>query len=456
MLVSSKLRDFFGLVLLLSILGALGGFAWLTHHPEAPILERAESWTLVGPLATRFRRAYLPPPPPPVSEVAEEMMDVPARERTLPPQVGALDQVWVEPGSVLRREPSHQAPVIAEIEVYANVQKFEQRGDWYRIWRQGQTGWVHLEGYAARQARGEPPLGNEPEAPRPLEPRPPDEERLAAATEYLAGGGRQETLGPYRLYTDSDDEKLLLFLDALAAQVEDLYTERYRLRPLGEAQAAIVLYQREGAYRMLQARSADLVGLNAAGHATSGLAAFYIGRRQRAEIAGTLIHELVHLLNRRALGPALPPWLDEGLADDLALSAIGADGRIDPSVLSSERQRQGTRVTHHGGTAALLQLRDRLRHGRLLPLQELTELDWRSFVKRSRQRSLYAHSTFWIRFLLSAEDGRYRAAFQGYLAGIASGASASGETLRRHLDREWSALDAAFRAWIEFKAVKIR
>jgi hypothetical protein len=50
--------------------GALGGFAWLTQNPTAPIVEEATEWPVVGPLAVSFRQAYVGEPQPP-AEVAE-------------------------------------------------------------------------------------------------------------------------------------------------------------------------------------------------------------------------------------------------------------------------------------------------------------------------------------------------------------------------------------------------
>lgn len=47
--------------LLLLVLALLSGFAWLTGHPDALWLEQAEEWPVVGSLAERFRKAYLPP-----------------------------------------------------------------------------------------------------------------------------------------------------------------------------------------------------------------------------------------------------------------------------------------------------------------------------------------------------------------------------------------------------------
>ena len=45
-------------ILLLTLVALFGGFAWLTHHPEAEIVRRAESWPFVGPLASQFRQRF--------------------------------------------------------------------------------------------------------------------------------------------------------------------------------------------------------------------------------------------------------------------------------------------------------------------------------------------------------------------------------------------------------------
>lgn len=55
------MRVFLLKLLLLLVLALLAGFAWLTGHPDAPWLEQAEEWPVVGSLVGRFRKAYLPP-----------------------------------------------------------------------------------------------------------------------------------------------------------------------------------------------------------------------------------------------------------------------------------------------------------------------------------------------------------------------------------------------------------
>jgi len=436
------------LVLILTLLGLFGGLAWLTRHPDAEIVRRAESWPFVGPLASEFRQRYVPPPPPaaPAEGVAEATFEVEVVEPVLSPLGEGF--VWVLPGTAMHREPSATSTKILQFDAIANVVRLERRGDWFRIWRHGREGWVFLEGYREE----DPPYGSDPEPPRPLPSRAPDAAMLADARSFLEDGGRPLSAGPYALYTDSADDALLAHLDRVAAGIEDAYAARVGLRPVDEAaREAVVLFDREADYRRVQSRSDRLLGLAASGHTASGLMVLYAGGRPRWEVTSTFVHELVHTLNRRALGPALPCWLDEGLAEDLSTSVIDADGRIVLGSVGGERQRTTDRVTAHGGIAALSRLCEAAAAGRLGPVDELLALDWTAFVRGGEAPQHYAAATFWVRFLLDAEDGRYAAAFHGYLEAVAAGESADPEALRARLGLPWSVANARFQLWLEFR-----
>lgn len=76
MAVWQQVRSFLFVLGLVVAVGALGGFAWLTQNPTAPIVEEATAWPVVGPLAVSFRRAYVGEPQPPVEVTeAEEVED---------------------------------------------------------------------------------------------------------------------------------------------------------------------------------------------------------------------------------------------------------------------------------------------------------------------------------------------------------------------------------------------
>ncbi len=451
-------RDLGPLLLLFLVLGLLAGFAWLTRHPDAPVLRRAEGWPFIGPLATWMRERYLPPEPAPA--VAEEeplAAPGPAAVAPLvaPPAAGPVQagpRVWILPGTVLRLSPAEAAPAILEVATMASAARLERRGDWFRVNHRGIEGWVFLEGY---DETGGPPYGDAPEPPGPLEPLPPDEAKLAAARRYLGDRERASRVGPYAFYTDSRDDELVARLDRLAAQLEAVYVERYALRPRGTPRAALVLYRTELPYRLFQRRQPQISGLPSTGHSAKGVAAFFVGERSRGEVGATLVHELVHLLNRRALGPALPPWLDEGLADDLASARVDPDGTIRPQLIGGERRREGSTVRVTGGVATLLQLRDELDAGGPPLLPDLLGLDWESFVRDDRSRLHYGASAFWVRYLLQGEDGRHSEAFRRFLAAVAAGRPATAEALRQELGQGWDVLERGYRAWVLAEAARV-
>ncbi|MGH2628331.1 MAG: hypothetical protein ACRDHY_16965 [Anaerolineales bacterium] len=234
----------------------------------------------------------------------------------------------------------------------------------------------------------------------------------------------------------------------MAAAFEDAYRGRYGLAPVGEPAETVVLFAGEAAYRAFQEREAQLAGLAASGHTVPGPVALFDGGRGRAEVAGTLVHELAHLLNRRAIGPALPSWLDEGIADDLALSRIDEAGRLAPGTLGGAVVQEGHRRELFGAPAVLHRLAAGIEEERLRPLPELLDLDWGPFVAGAGARLHYAQASFWVRYLLDGEGGALAPAFRAFLAGVAAGGSVAPEALRSRLSRSWEELEAGFRAWL--------
>ncbi|RMH18992.1 MAG: hypothetical protein D6696_11850 [Acidobacteria bacterium] len=414
---------------------------WATNFPDHPLVHRAATWPYVGPWVARFQAYYLPPPPPaeegePPAEEAPEVVVVE------PPPLTDRDLVWVEPGMELRARPAEDAKVLARFDAYANLDASEVRGGWARVRFRGRRGWV----YSERLARGEPPMGRDPEPPRPLEPQPPDPERLAAARALL-DGERRVALGPYALYTDVDNDLLLRRLEALARRLDAIYAIRFGRKPQGEPRAAVVLFRTAAAYRRFQEQTEELVGLRAAGHSGRGIAALAAGG-DLTQVTATFVHELTHLINRRALGPALPPWLEEGVAECLASSRIDAGGRLYPREIGGRRFEVGQRITYLGGLAALHELQLALGRRRLPSVETVLALDWGGFMRSDRQSLHYAVSGAFLRYLLDGEERRQAAALRAFLDDVAAGEAPTAERLRRKLGRSWRQLDAGFAAWI--------
>jgi hypothetical protein len=287
-------------------------------------------------------------------------------------------------------------------------------------------------------------LGIEPT--RRVPARPPDRERLARARQILRDGvaGR---LGAYVLWTDVRDKERLALLDRVATRFEESYTARLGRTPLGVPAEAVVLFAEEADYRTFQDQEERLARLDARGHSSRGIVALWDGGRPQIDLASTLVHELAHLTNRRALGPLLPSWLDEGIADELAMARLDEDGRIRPGTLSGVQLKAGRTIRVFGAQAALLALAQEIETGRLPPLARLVDLDWDEFL-RSEGGLHYIQAAFWIRYLLEGDGGAHAPHFAAFLAALADGGPATGEALRERLGRGWAALDAGFRAWV--------
>lgn len=379
---------------------ALGGFAWLTGHPEAPIVDRAVGWPLVGPLAERFRARWRPPPPAPEPHPSA-------------PEVVIL---WLPPppemdgGPVALSDGATRASATSEV----------------------------VEPFRGRQV--EPPL--------PLPALAAEPSRVARAEALLEGRLVHSSLGPYRLVADARLAGSFARWSELAAALDAAFAERNGLAPLGEPAETVALFESVAAYRELQREESRLAGLEASGHAAAGLAAMYVEGRSAAEVEATLVHELAHFVHRRALGPALPPWLDEGLAEDLAQTPFDAGRqRFALGELRADVERDGGRILVRGGLAGLDLLVAAIERGELPSLAALTAMDWEAFVGVHGPLR-YAQSLFLLRFLLDSGDPLLARGTREFLAGVARGDSAGGERLFELLGVPPLELESRFALWV--------
>jgi hypothetical protein len=494
------------------VLAAFAGLAWLTNHPEAPWLARATSWPAVGPLAKRFRGAYLPPEPPPepateareaetesvtlVRPTADGRWEVlrgvdpasaaraaekgfvadpgalPLPLSSLPPvpalplpaspavaetrraaapavpppgiftdwiQPVALDRIWLMPGAALRERPEDGAAVIATLPTIAYLPVYQRRGEWTevafrsrRLWAANADG--DLPADVPRQAR-----------PRQLLPaQPADFARLRRARGILGRDEPNGRLGPYRLFTDVEDPELLSVLDGAALRVERAYYARYGRAPGGRAHQAVVIFRAESDYRRYAAAYKGIPGSGQeAGHAGGGVVAFFVGDRSRQEAVRTLVHELTHLLNRRALADRLPAWLEEGLAADLGLFWME----------DAERPRRWRRFGEDGFEIQGIDFYGRvvveaLDEGRLPALADLLFFDREAFFAGPLTWRNYAHSVLVIRYLLDSGAPNLAAGFRSFLAATAAGRPITGGQFLDLLGVSQVELETGFREWV--------
>lgn len=420
----------------LAFLGAFGFFAWLTHHPDSDVLRWAEQRSWLEPWVRRFRSLYVPAERTAADSGPVDRYDIGTNPYADIPK----DGVWAVGGTTIHTAPDPEARVLDTVRQVSFLAVLERRQDWARIRRDtGVVGWIFDD--------GSPPWGEEPAPPLPLPGRPPQPEYLALAQELLGQAGRRGVLGPYDLYTDCSDPRLLELLDVLARQVEDAYRTRYGVAPVGAPAEAVVLFAREEPYRSFQAAWGPLAGLEATGLAGRGMVALYRADRPDSDVVATLLHEWGHVLSRRALGPALPPWLDEGLADDLSYSEVGEQGRLQPERYGLVTRRHENWIEMRGAAASYNLVSRALSEGRLLPFSSLVKMPWEEFVGAEDSGLRYAQSAFLVRYLLDEESGSPES-FRGFLAHVSRGEPADGASLLAYLEREWRELELGFRGWI--------
>lgn len=447
---------------LVVLLGSLGGLTWLARHPEAAIVDWALERPVLEPAARALRARWgsrvesTAAERQPQEASASEAADLPRVVLVLPE---TRPRVWAESGTPVYTRPQAGAEVTRRLAATRPLPYSTRRGDWFQVRLTGFEGWIELPGY---DELANPPLGSGRRAPVAGPGRAADPELLAAAEELLGPSARRGELGPYLLLTDIDDAALLARLARLAGCVEDAFEARFGLAPRAATVATIVLFRRESDYRRFQALTPQVAGIAASGHAGGGLVALFAERDASHEVEDAFIHELTHDVSRRALGPALPAWLAEGLADELALSRWDDDGTWLPDTWSGEerlverrrerietKEGRGFRIEERyavtGGRAALLSAQEAVMEGRIPSLEELTRLPWRRFVGDAMDLH-YAQSFLFIRLLLT--DPRRAPQFRAFLAAVATGGSPAGETLRQRLGVSWDRLDADFRSWL--------
>ncbi|MDA8019714.1 MAG: hypothetical protein MPN21_19925 [Thermoanaerobaculia bacterium] len=276
-----------------------------------------------------------------------------------------------------------------------------------------------------------PPLGPKPS----VEAEP---ELLESIRTFLPNGGRRVSCGPYSLWTDVRDPSLLVALDVLASRLDTEYQARLGLTPQGPSRETIVLFANLRDFQRWESAD-DGSRRGYAGHssASEGVAVLHADRPPE-DVLATTIHELAHLVHRRALGSPLPRWLSEGLADALADSASGEGFLPLDSVVGDE-----------GGAR---RLQSALRAGHAVPsLAELVAKGPASFDRvspNSEVRTSYDYelSAFFVRFLLVQPD--LVECFKGFLAELAAGGRWSEDSLWLHLDQHPEELDERFRRWL--------
>lgn len=417
--------------------------SWLAVALGSLLWPAGSAAAMTSPQALRGRADGQEPGP---DVVEEPILGVPS---AIPRQAGSEELVMVEAGTRLQESPHPGAPVLDVVQTQIELPVLERFGAWVRIRYGSWRGWILVAD------DGELPVAAQ------TPPKPREEERLTRARELLGNAARARTLGPYTLYTDLTDNALLEQLAGVATHLTLSYRQRYDLEVSLDGSEAVVLFADEGDYRAFEAGEKSIADVHTQGFARQGLSVLFVGERDVTATRQALIHELVHVLNRRALGTHIPAWLEEGLAEDLGFSRIQADGQIVvgslggssvpvPTSPSRVGSPQGIEISGPRGSlvALLIAWHDPTRPA----LAELVAMPWQEFVGAAAGAIHYAESAFLVRYLL---DGRKRSlgeGFRRYLRAMAAGELKLGATVWTYLGIEADELEPAYYLWLRNQA----
>ncbi|MEM7353699.1 MAG: SH3 domain-containing protein, partial [Acidobacteriota bacterium] len=336
-----------------------------------------------------------------LGQESEPVLGAPAALSTENP---ASDRLWLEPGTRLHSRPDLHAPTVARVDAETEVDVLERQGHWIRVRYADWKGWI--------SALDEAPPTGRVTSPAAVAGR------LTLAREVLGlGPGKPATLGPFDLLTDVEDRAVLRFLDRIAHHLPEAYRDRFQLDRPATAAEAVVLFAQEDDYRVYESKVRPEAERGALGHADGQLAVLYVGRQSPEEVAAILVHELTHVLNRRNLITPPPPWLEEGMANDLAFGRIDPSGRLQlatlggRSVVVEEHFYQpggwldADRTIHLSGPlGAASLLRRRWQATDPPSLRQLTGLTASTFFDPEDRQLRYDVSTFFVRYLLDSDS----------------------------------------------------
>ncbi|HVS66828.1 MAG TPA: SH3 domain-containing protein [Thermoanaerobaculia bacterium] len=354
------------------------------------------------------------------------------------------------PDTEVRAEPSPLARSLVRLDAEVEVEVLEEQEGWIRV-RVGEVkGWVPTGSSAAFVSSPGAGLGDQR-----LELQAA---RLDRARDLLTDGEMRRT-GSLEWWTDLHAESSLIDrLDSLFACFSEAYERRYGLdRPVYADPDVAVVFTQEEAYRRFVAGEAEVADLASGGFSAIGFAAFYAGGRLADDVAAIAAHELAHLENRRRLAHELPPWLEEGLAEDMALLAAAGVGCPESGWPRISRREWRTGSGRKRALNVIETMSGKLRSlactvegwGRApLDLGELTGLGWERFSAPEGRSFRYAASALLVRFLLDGGNASQRAeAFRSYLRAGRDTGSFGWEALLDRLGFGERELSAALREW---------
>jgi hypothetical protein len=353
-------------------------------------------------------------------------------------------------------EPSPLARALLRLDVEVEVEVLEERDGWMRVRIGELKGWVAtgaVAGFGSGAAVGLSGERLDLQAAR-----------LERARALMSGASMRRTAALVWWTDLHPNLDLSARLAELFACFSATYERRYGLDRIAYPDRDVVaVFTRQEDYRRFVDGETGVADLVSGGFSAIGFAAFYAGDRPGDDVAAIAAHELTHLENRRRLALELPPWLEEGLAEDMGLLAAAGRGCPDsgwPRISRREWRTGGGR----GRTLNVLETTSgKLRslsctvagwRSSPVDLRELAGMSWGSFSAPAGRASRYAAAALLVRFLLDGDpDGERRAEFRAFLGAGRDRGSFAWEELLGRLGADDDELAEALRAWAAVELV---
>ncbi|MEZ5332258.1 MAG: molybdopterin-synthase adenylyltransferase MoeB [Thermoanaerobaculia bacterium] len=320
--------------------------AWLTGH-RLRSLDWVARWPPAAPWVERFRATFgepqrrgpwpLPRMDPPSSSCRR------ARRPTTPGPGSGFAKGRRSTGRRRRARPSGRQ------EATANLEVIERDGEWYRVRARGRgagKAWVRLAGGGGEAA----PSPGVVEPAAPCSAVAPDAGTVTAALSRMGSAARRVPCGGYTLVTDAELATWIGLCERVVSPLDEAYERALGVAPIGAPAEAIFLFADATAFRSF---AAEVSGVRSgyAGHARAARGYLALPAGPVGPTVRTLVHELAHLVSRRALGPALPRWLSEGIADLLGDEATPAGLGTVRGSLGAEGEMQRLQAAYGGRLA---------------------------------------------------------------------------------------------------------
>jgi len=368
------------------------------------------------------------------------------------------ETVWIDQGMPLFELPDASSARLAIIDFRSELEVLERQGEWCKVRYASRLGWVH------------PQL---PWKDRVIEVRQEldslvvviPEMKTAAlghlelAKSLLGPNLQRRSLGPYQLLTNVRDEAALEAIGKIANQLEDYYRQRYHLELTDTGAQTVALFADEDTYREFERQTTDQQRPDRQGHAIGNLASLFVGDKRTPEFQPLFVHELIHLINRRAFGPRPPSWIEEGIANDVAYSKVDRSGRPRPETLAGSNTVFGPRferqITFSGGLSSLSQLLKSRNRRQGTPLDRLVDMPHDEFMAPDDRQRYYIESAFLIRLLLDGPKIEWRDGLRRYLAEVSAGSQPDADRLIALLDSTWPQVERTFDSWLKIQSVKL-